>query len=153
MTPKELLIPRYKLYSTYPGCPFELGCVLIQQDLGATNNPYYEVGKYGAPKLPSIYNPENYPNNFIKLNWWEDRTINEYPEYLRDIQGEVYKLEIVFIEDRPLIQLKDVEEQPVYRGFLYLTPTTKDDYFSHKEKYFVDRVQQAESFINQNEIR
>lgn len=153
MTPKELLVPRYRLYATYPNCPFTVGTIFIEKDMGVTNNPYYEVGAFGIHAQPAIYNPEEYPNNFCKLNWWENRAIIDYPEYLRDMQGDVYKLEIVFIEDRPLLQMTDVEGKPVYRGFVYLTPATQGDFFSYKEKYLVDKAQQAESFLNQNEIK
>lgn len=153
METKELLIPRYQLYATYPNCPFELGCILIQQDIGATNNPYYEAGTFGIPNKPSLYNPENYPHNFSKLTWWEYRTINDFPEYLRDRQdGEIYRM-VIIIDTTPQIQLRNVEDVSVHRDFTYLTPATQTDYFTYKEKYLVDKARQADDFINQNEIR
>jgi hypothetical protein len=152
MTPQELLRPRYRLYATYPGCPFKLGSVLIQKDLGATNNPYYEVGMFGLPNQSSLYNPENYPSNFCKLEWWQERSINDWPEYLRDMQGVVYKV-IIQVDPTPRIEIQDVENNPVNRGFVYLTPATLEQYISYKEKYYIDNASQADAFLNQNEIR
>jgi hypothetical protein len=152
MTPQELLRPRYRLYATYPGCPFKLGSVLIQKDLGATNNPYYEVGMFGLPNQPSLYNPENYPSNFCKLEWWQERSINDWPEYLRPIQGDVYRVEIQ-VDPFPRIVLLDVEDESISIGFVYLTPATLEQYISYKEKYYADKAEMAESFINQNDIK
>ena len=152
MTPKELLIPRYRLYATYPGCPYNVGTILIQQSLGATNSPYYEDGIYGQPNAQAIYNPENYPNNFAKLEWWQERSIKDWPEYLKTMQGEVYKISIK-VDPYLTIQTLDVEGDAVSIGFEYLTPATLEQYISYKEKFYVDQAQQADSFINQNEIR
>lgn len=152
MTPKELLIPRYRLYAEYPGCPFKAGAMLIQHSLGATNVLYYEDGLYGQPNAQSIYNPENYPNNFVKLEWWEHRSIKDWPEYLRDMQGDVYRVEIR-VDPKPHILILDVEDKTISRDFVYLTPATLEQYFSYKEKFYVDRAEMAESFINQNEIK
>lgn len=153
MTPNELLRPRYRLYATYPGCPYYEGCILIQQSLGATNSPYYEDGMYGQPNAQAMYNPEKYPNNFSKLKWWENRAITDWPEYLRDMQGDVYSVEIGIIEDKPHLLIKDVENKPVYRGFVYLTPATKQEYSEYKGKYYTNKAAIAEGFINQNDIK
>lgn len=134
MTPKELLIPRYRLYEDYPNCPFKVGHVLIQQDLGTTNNPYYEVGKFGLPNQPSLYNPENYPANFVKLGWWEMRAISDWPNYLRDMEGKVFQVSIE-IEPRLHILILDVNGKSINRNFHYLTPASEQEYLQYKEKY------------------
>lgn len=154
MTPKELLIPRYRLYATYPNCPFPHGAILIEQQLGATINPYYEVDTFGRPNAPSLYNPENYPANFYLLDWWEFRNINELPEYLRDRRdGQVFKLEFVVVNGNPRINIVDINGKPIGNTFTYLTPATKEEYICYMEKYYIDQAQQAESFLNQNDIR
>jgi hypothetical protein len=149
MTPKELLIPRYRLYAEYPGCPFKRGAILIEQQLGATNNPFYEDGMFGQPNAPSVYNPGNYPHNFEKMAWHEKRHLNDFPDYLRDMQGDIYKLEVVTTEGKPHLQITDIDGKRVDRGWIYLTPATKEEYNQYKTKHLDDLDRLAEGFINQ----
>jgi hypothetical protein len=57
------------------------------------------------------------------------------------------------VDPKPHILILDVEDKTISRDFVYLTPATLEQYFSYKEKFYVDRAEMAESFINQNEIK
>ena len=75
MTQEDLLKPRYEVIADYPDSEFTVGQIL-------------EV---------DIYNPDEddckiFPHLFHKLEWWEKRDIKDMPEYVKDEDGEVWKV-------------------------------------------------------------
>lgn len=82
MTPETLMIPRYKVIAHYPESRFVLGDILVEENLGATVNPFYQVGMFGRIKSPSIYNPEKWPH-LSSLHDKEEKEIWE-GDILRD---------------------------------------------------------------------
>jgi len=90
MTPEDLLKPRYKVIAGYPDMPFEVGEIIIEENLGATINPFYQVGRFGFSNSPSLYYPEKYPSNFRLLKWWEERKPEEMAAYVKDIGHNTY---------------------------------------------------------------
>lgn len=127
MTTKEILIPRYKLITIYPNCPFKLECILTQKDAQNANNPYYEIGTLGIRNSPVLYNPENFPQVFQKLEWWEDRPDNEMPKYVKNIRThEVYQL-LSYHRNSPfaLVQHNNIKTK---EHFQLLQPASKQEY-------------------------
>ena len=67
LTPEELMQPRYEVIADYPGSEDE-----------------YEVGQI-KQKLAENYCKylDKYPHIFRRLNWWEHRTQDQMPEYVK----------------------------------------------------------------------
>lgn len=63
MKTEELLKPRFKLIADYPGNTQEIGNVTVEV---STANYF-----------------RKYPANFRELQWWEDREIEDMPEYVK----------------------------------------------------------------------
>ena len=68
MTVEELLMPRYKVIADYPNTPYGLNQVLTKREI-----------RFGMGSL----SPENYPAIFRKLNWWEERKVEDMPDYVK----------------------------------------------------------------------
>ena len=65
MTVEELLMPRYKVIADYPSSPYYVG--EIKDRLG--DNVAAHFAKY--------------PHLFRKLNWWEERKVEDMPDYVK----------------------------------------------------------------------
>lgn len=61
---KDLMMPRYKLVGDYPNNIDEVGKV-------------YEIDLSDGHGVDFKMTCDKYPNLFKKLNWWEERTIDE----------------------------------------------------------------------------
>jgi hypothetical protein len=85
MTIEDLMQPRYKVIADYPG------------------NTIYEVGHIIISRQGLVYCDPNgakfsdYPHLFKRLKWWEERKIEDLPEYAKvkygdDDTDEIYAL-------------------------------------------------------------
>lgn len=72
MTAKELLKPRFEVIGIYPNSPFEIGDILTFDGVIYGCNEPQKFERY----------PQDYPNLFKKLNWWEHRKIEDMPKKL-----------------------------------------------------------------------
>lgn len=81
MTTEELLKPRYKVIADYPDMEdWKVGEILLE------NWNWHEEG--GIKKSVS-----DYPHLFHKLEWWEERSDEDMPEYVKKVgTGKVYKV-------------------------------------------------------------
>lgn len=87
MTPEELLTPRFKVIANYPNSPFKIGDILIQK-INKPNTFLVEGRTYNDRY------PDNYPAIFREMNWWEERDINDMPEYVKKAYKDTfYKIE------------------------------------------------------------
>ncbi len=89
MTTEELLIPRYKVIADYPDSSFKIEDILF---------PFYvedstESGRWYVQEDRDYtwINPSLYPAIFKKLEWWEERSLEELPEYVES-DNTIYKL-------------------------------------------------------------
>jgi hypothetical protein len=72
--PAALLIPRFKLIADYPGNSQPIGSVFIEN----ANAVYFRKFK----------------SNFKELEWWEDRNVENMPDYIKhNFTGEVKYIE------------------------------------------------------------
>ena len=96
MTAKELMIPRFEVIAEYPKCEFKTGEILSRVKY-ATNDIYHtdENATVGGLDLLEI---EKYTHLFRKLNWWENRKVEDMPKqiYCKAIPNDT---EIVNIEE------------------------------------------------------
>jgi hypothetical protein len=79
MNKEQLLIPRYKVVSEWPDMleRFSIGYIF--------EHPYGR--QYLTEK--SKYDPADFPAMFKKLQWWEERTTEEMPNYITIIDENV----------------------------------------------------------------
>lgn len=101
MTKEELMKPRYKVVMDYPGSPYNINEVI---EPSGVNMHQYLL--------------KQYPDLFKPLEWWEERKVEDMPEYIKR-KGCVYK-----------ISKWDMEKNRVAgydRGYwLYLAPATSE---------------------------
>lgn len=87
MTTEELLKPRYKVIADFWGNHFEVGKILeLKKENGSSS---FEYTWYGHDGLYSRYESDfkDYPHLFRKLEWWEDRKVEDMPKYIRGIKS------------------------------------------------------------------
>lgn len=83
MTAKQLLIPRVKVMLDYPQevtNPLFKGDIFKKGAKGEGRYYYSTQYRYITPE-----NVDKYPHLFKKLEWWEDRKIEDMPEYVKMI--------------------------------------------------------------------
>ncbi len=86
----DLMKPRYKVIADYPKSPYEIGEILYWHNTGKAwdniNEGFYSLYQEWRPVstikvfLPGLI--ESFPHLFRKLEWWEERTKEEMPEYI-----------------------------------------------------------------------
>jgi hypothetical protein len=77
LSKEEILKPRYKVIADYPSQAFEMGNIII-------GTSAYLVKGEGF--CNSGYMQE-YPHLFKKLEWWEERKIEDLPEYVKVVNS------------------------------------------------------------------
>jgi hypothetical protein len=96
-SPEELLKPRYKVIADYPNSELGIGDLLMQYIAGSVWRHIWTSGEWTDI---TIHNPEKYPHLFRKLEWWEERTNEEMPQYVKgEYEGKVYGIwKVIFWE-------------------------------------------------------
>src|SRR6478752_5959492 len=124
MTPENLLNPRYKVIADYPGCPFKVGQIL--EKVKVASGKEFVRGMF--------HQPEDFPANFKKLEWWEERKPEEMPEYVKSIMQEyTYGVKVgVIIKVKEWARLCDAmyaiqSRKEEYHASCFI-PATADDY-------------------------
>lgn len=77
MTPEELMIPRWEVIAGYPGSLFTVGEILTQWSVRA------DTASPNRDGLKNVRQPGKYPGVFRPLSWWEHRTIEQMPKYVK----------------------------------------------------------------------
>jgi hypothetical protein len=99
MSIEELLRPRYKVTADYFYNPYKLGDVITveydDRSVHLTTTTYRnEFGE--TVEQANHFHPnrlKDFPHLFQLLQWWEERSEDEIPSYVKDKRdGEVYKL-------------------------------------------------------------
>ena len=89
MNTEDLMKPRYKVIADYPGNIWMVGTIM---DLDMSK------------QLVSFY--DKYPHLFRKLEWWEERKIEDMPEYVKCL-GFVRKFKKWHHQENGMVQLYD----------------------------------------------
>src|SRR6188768_1239401 len=66
---EDLMKPRYKVIADYPGSPFDVNEIIIDNGARPDDKSY-----------PTYL--DRYPNIFKAMEWWEHRKIEDMPEYI-----------------------------------------------------------------------
>ncbi len=80
MTAKELMQIRFEVIETYPKSKFKKGDIL--ERIPNATNDWYNADKSLINADILLEEIEQYPHLFRKLNWWENRTIDQMPKRL-----------------------------------------------------------------------
>ena len=85
---KQLNTIRYKVIADYPNSRLEIGEILTKYKFESSDTGMYvyttnlEIPLRGINIKPDW--AENYPHLFRKLEWWEDREVEDMPQYLKE---------------------------------------------------------------------
>jgi len=83
MTVEELMQPRYKVIADWPFRKnFEVGEIVILNKEFSPNYKMYEVKDCQGLQVYITSFFEKFPLQFKKLEWWEDRKVEDMPEYI-----------------------------------------------------------------------
>ena len=99
----ELLIPRVLCIGTkegepnYPDSPFNTNDVLTFIKIKDGTKWYRKIGDINKTHIHEIY-IIRFSNLFKPLPWWYGRTVEEMPQYVKDENGEVWKVTKYFID-------------------------------------------------------
>lgn len=78
MDSKELMKPRFLVIADAPRLSYNIGRILTAIP---ENKDLYDCAD--APSSEKIFNPEKYPHLFRELEWWENREVDEMPDYVK----------------------------------------------------------------------
>lgn len=122
-TVEELMKPRVKCIANDTSGDFEVGEILYPDSDGF----YYLYNDVGRWRLY----PEQYPHLFRRLEWWEERSPEDMPEYVKYAStGKVYKA-IKYKNGNSIVQIMDdFWKIPMWNqlGEPYWIPATEQDY-------------------------
>lgn len=119
MKTDELLKPRYKVIADYPNSKGNVGDILYQYIFETSETGLYTfVSNLESPLSGYNIKPsdiDKYPHLFRKMDWWEDRGMEEMPKYLKYFD-EDGKLEFVLKVER----YKSHRDMKMFWSFEYL---------------------------------
>ncbi len=75
MTVEDLMKPRYKVIAVFPRCWHSIGKIL-----NADKDGYFEIWQ---DEFMDIHYIDAFPHLFRKLEWYEERAIEDMPEYVK----------------------------------------------------------------------
>ena len=86
MTVENLMMPRYKVIADYPHNPYKVGDLLEE----FTNTAFKLTVTYNGNSMDETQANtypasaiEKMPHLFRKLNWWEERKVEDMPDYVK----------------------------------------------------------------------
>lgn len=136
MSTENLLLPRYKVIATWPGMhaePFHLGQIISLQ-------PYEDEDYKGFIHIPIKHIPgsfmregffSGYPHLFKKLEWWEERAIDDMPEYLSCPSRKMFFKVESWHKSYFII---DGRQKMQYRNYIPATLAEYEQYINQKEE-------------------
>lgn len=124
---EQLLQPRFKIIASWPRSGFPVGLVF-------TGNVLTDLQK-------SVIECEQYPHIFQRLEWWEERKIDELPEFVHETGGGIKKA--LYAHDGIFIRLQteDGGNWAVIRDVMcFFYPATKEEY----DRFMLNKVQNVQ---------
>lgn len=154
---RELMNPRYKVIADYIHSPYTVG-MLVENTYSETRTERKDISwlltqtschdGFSGIEKQNNYFPEQrlieLPHLFKPLSWWEERTPEEMPEYVKVVStGEVDKVTNYFIEGKFAVyytgattKTKRFGKQPEPFNLRAVEPATQQeyqDYLTQKE--------------------
>lgn len=116
MTTKELMTPRYKAIADYPRGAHQKGDVFICIDWLHEDLEFYD----------------QYPHLFRKLEWWEERAVDDMPEYIKNISsGRIEKVIDKTNDDPEVITVIGHDGSKKYRSLRHVLPSTEGEFINN----------------------
>jgi len=131
------MLRRFLVISDYPNTKFEIGEVLIQYYFEtSTDGNYCYVTNPQSPLQGSSIKKEfaeNMPHIFKELEWFEKRTIDEMPMYLKQTldDGKTTYEKIISWDMKHLIGMIDEKyccDLMLWKGKYQYQPATEEEY-------------------------
>lgn len=129
MTPEELMKPRYKTIADFPSNILPIGHITT---LNGT----------ATAVTSSVYFFEKYRHLFQKLEWWEERKVEDMPVYVKTIPSFESKPRIIKVQEWFLYDTLDGAGNPLEmfgikdgysHGAFALLPATETEYLKYLE--------------------
>ena len=118
----ELMKPRFLVIADYPNSEYTVGEIVT---------PDSDLWIHSNMKLcyPSV---EKFPQIFRKLEWWEERKVEEMPMYVRiPPNGNVIKCTAWYLNNMNWYGEVDGKRQRIFLD--YFEPATEEEYNSNKQ--------------------
>jgi hypothetical protein len=86
----------------------------------------------------TIHCPDQYPHLFRRLEWWEERQLNEMPEYVKEVDGKIHH--VTFIEEYGFIWMQAVNGEVVStwavseKVMCFFEPATQAEFEEYQNK-------------------
>lgn len=143
MTTEELLQPRRKVLIDYPDSEYSVGQVIHFKDKSTaytgTNEWQSEFIKNkngGGGGMRCIKYFEPYPLIFRPMEWWEERKVEDMPEYVKD-ENEPGEYEIIKVQKWEFVngQAIGIAYHNHAGGYsvTYLLPATEQEYNEYQK--------------------
>ncbi len=126
MTNEELLKPRWKVIADFPGnSTFRIKDVEVGIPHWCGDGTFYI-----SPHPFDAFCPDNYPAIFKKLGWWEERKVEDIPDYLKLIsRGEIFKILRKEGGITGTVFTGTIfQESEVWTHLAFFLPSTKEEY-------------------------
>lgn len=128
---EDLLKPRYKVIADYPQALWEVGAIIPTEVHSIKNLSNEMIAFY-----------DKYPHLFKKLEWWQERKVEELPEYIKH-KNIVYKVdEWDIIMMYPKTTSVDGQVSWYWKKENFL-PATKEEY----EKYVENKIREVNNYL------
>src|ERR1700733_717010 len=114
MTSEELMKPRYKVIADWPGMPYNVGDILMQ-DFEDSN--IWVIPSLGMRSPHLFAHPENWPHLFRRLQWWEDMKPGDLPEYVKIVKKDpvIFPLkEVKIVQNENLVFIVDSDGDAIW---------------------------------------
>lgn len=146
MTAQELLIPRYRLIAAYPfNAHFVKNEVITLDSIDNDTKERFVRKTYLPSHDKIVQNTTNfnestfkkYPHIFKKLEWWEDRTVDQMPEHIKtNVESPiVFKVKEWFQGDAGcyFMEAKSGKGNIVLTPYLTV-PATEEEYLNYQSQ-------------------
>jgi len=143
LTVEQLIQPRYRVIAAYPFSPYKIGDIITPKDGHfkiARVVDFVRFEERGAEH----YFPESafldYPHLFNLAHWSENRTSEEFPEYVYFKSSfkpdSVEKILLTEVDENGFVNLiaTDGEPKAFYSPSIFSRPATKEEYEKFKQR-------------------
>lgn len=126
MSVEDLLKPRFKVIADYPNSCLRVGYIIDKP------TPILYIQSY-ANGVSDMETFAQYPHLFKALKWWEDRTIENMPKYVKNEDGAVYK--VIGYDTNMVLTVKDYKGINHFKAASMHLPSTEEDYIDYIKKF------------------
>jgi len=131
MTVEELLMPRYRVIADYPHNPYKIGDLLEEFTKTAFKLTVTYNGNSMDETQANTYPAsaiEKMPHLFRKLNWWEERKVEDMPEYVKPVSAPYYIFKVVKFTQDEYCYFIGNNDKEIGEFTSRFTPATEQEY-------------------------